>query len=66
VTDPEVARTIVDTVQAPVNGGWSPRADLSALIAAGVQRISLGPQAQRFAIAALEDFARPLLDPSRR
>jgi 2-methylisocitrate lyase-like PEP mutase family enzyme len=66
VTDPDVARTIVDAVRAPVNGGWSPGVELSALVAAGVQRISLGPQAQRFAMAALDDFARPLLDPSHR
>jgi 2-methylisocitrate lyase-like PEP mutase family enzyme len=66
VTDPDVARTIVDAVHAPVNAGWTPGAALSALVAAGVQRISVGPQAQRFAIAALDEFARPLLDPSRR
>jgi 2-methylisocitrate lyase-like PEP mutase family enzyme len=65
VTPPELARTIVDAVRAPVNAGWSPGVELSELVAAGVQRISVGPQAQRFAIAALGDFAGPLLDPSR-
>jgi 2-methylisocitrate lyase-like PEP mutase family enzyme len=64
VTDADEARTIVDALRAPVNAGWRPGTDLSALVAAGVQRISVGPQAQHFAISALDEFARPLLEPA--
>jgi 2-methylisocitrate lyase-like PEP mutase family enzyme len=64
VTDPDLARTIVDAVRAPVNAGWRAGVELSGLVAAGVQRISVGPQAQRFTIAALDDFARTLLTPT--
>jgi 2-methylisocitrate lyase-like PEP mutase family enzyme len=62
LTDPELARQIVDRVDAPVNAGWSPGRPRAELVAAGVQRISVGPQAHRFTLAALGDFARGLIE----
>jgi 2-methylisocitrate lyase-like PEP mutase family enzyme len=61
LTDPRLARAVVDGVGGRVNAGWSPVGSIVDLIAAGVHRVSVGPQAHRSTLAALDDFARPLI-----
>ena len=60
LTEPDAARKVVHAVDVAVNGNWRPGGSLPDLAAAGVRRISVGPQAQGVALAALDQFARSL------
>jgi 2-methylisocitrate lyase-like PEP mutase family enzyme len=66
LTDPAVAREIVDQLDAAVNAnlrgaGPAARTAVAELAAAGVSRISVGPQAYRAALATVERFATDIL-----
>ncbi|MGH9251909.1 MAG: isocitrate lyase/PEP mutase family protein, partial [Acidimicrobiales bacterium] len=54
LTDPELARSIVDGVGAPVNANWAPQLEMSRMAASGVHRISIGPTAHRVVLGALD------------
>jgi 2-methylisocitrate lyase-like PEP mutase family enzyme len=63
LTDPVVARQIVEQLDAPVNanlGGNLAAADIADLAAAGVSRISIGPMAFRSALATIDQIAAGL------
>ena len=57
---------VVDSVAASVNASWNPAVAMSDLVAAGARRISVGPQAHLHTLAALDVFARPLLETLNR
>jgi 2-methylisocitrate lyase-like PEP mutase family enzyme len=61
LTDPDLARRIVDAVDAPVNANWAPSLDLSQIVATGVRRISIGPMAHRVVLGALDELAAKLI-----
>ncbi len=61
LTQPDAARVVVDAVDAAVNANVRPGGSLPDLVAAGVRRISVGPQAHGVALHALDQFARSLL-----
>jgi 2-methylisocitrate lyase-like PEP mutase family enzyme len=63
LTDPQVARQLVDSLDAPVNanlGGTT----VAELAAAGVSRVSIGPMAFRATLNTLDTLAAGLLGPT--
>lgn len=62
LTDPDTARHLVERLDAPVNANPAGPAAVAALAAAGVSRISVGPQAFFRAFGSLDEFAAALLD----
>jgi 2-methylisocitrate lyase-like PEP mutase family enzyme len=70
LTDPGVARELVDQLGAPVNANTVPAGSSSAavteLAAAGVSRISVGPMAFRSVLAHLDQLASGLLSMQAR
>lgn len=66
LVDPRLAKEIVDQVGAFVNANWAPNVSIPDLAAAGVHRISIGPQAHSVTLGALDEFAMQLLSTTER
>jgi 2-methylisocitrate lyase-like PEP mutase family enzyme len=64
LTDPVVARDIVERLDAAINANLGGERTVADLAAAGISRISVGPTAFRTALAAVERFAAGLLGPA--
>jgi 2-methylisocitrate lyase-like PEP mutase family enzyme len=61
LTDPSVARQLVDKLDAAVNANLAGGTTVAQLADAGVSRISIGPTAFRSVLAALDQLASRLL-----
>jgi 2-methylisocitrate lyase-like PEP mutase family enzyme len=61
LTDPLVARAVVEQLDGPVNANLGPNVTVADLAAAGVSRISIGPTAFRSALATVDRIAADLL-----
>ncbi len=66
LTDPVVAKAVIDALDAPVNTNVSRDATVADLAAAGASRISIGPMAANAALDALERTAAELLGTARK
>jgi 2-methylisocitrate lyase-like PEP mutase family enzyme len=66
LSDPVVARAVIEALDAPVNTNISRDATVADLAAAGASRISIGPMAANAALDAVERVAAELLGPTRK
>jgi 2-methylisocitrate lyase-like PEP mutase family enzyme len=60
VNQPDLAATLVDTLQAPINANIRPSGTVAEMTKAGVARISVGPTAFRLVMGDLERRAKLL------